>query len=51
VFIEYLAAEQRRRAFHLTVLDTAPNASPVLLALTALIAWGRRSQPARLLGS
>ena len=36
---------------HLTVLDSAPTASVVLLALTALIAWGRRSQLARLLGS
>ena len=34
---------------HLTVLDSAPTASLVLLALTALIAWGRRSQLARLL--
>ena len=36
---------------HLTVLHTAPTASLVLLALAALIAWGRRSQLARLLGS
>jgi putative oxidoreductase len=37
--------------FHVTVLDAAPTAPLVLLALTALIAWGRRSQLARLLGS
>ena len=36
---------------HLTVLDAAPTAPLVLLALTALIAWGRRSQLARLLRS
>jgi uncharacterized membrane protein YphA (DoxX/SURF4 family) len=36
---------------HLTVLDAAPTAPLVLLALTALIAWGRRSQLARLAGS
>ena len=29
---------------HLTVLHTAPTAPLVLVALTALIAWGRRSQ-------
>src|SRR6266849_1999491 len=29
---------------HLTVLHTAPTAPLVLLALTALIAWGRRSR-------
>ena len=29
---------------HLTVLHTAPTAPLVLLALTALISWGRRSQ-------
>jgi putative oxidoreductase len=29
---------------HLTVLHTAPTAPVVLFALTALIAWGRRSQ-------
>jgi putative oxidoreductase len=29
---------------HLTVLHTAPTAPLVLFALTALIAWGRRSQ-------
>lgn len=33
---------------HLTVLHTAPTAPLVLLALTALIAWGRRSQLAGL---
>jgi putative oxidoreductase len=36
---------------HLTVLHTAPTAPVVLFALTALIAWGRRSQLAGLLGS
>ena len=36
---------------HLTVLHTAPAAPLVLFALTALIAWGRRSQVAGLLGS
>jgi uncharacterized membrane protein YphA (DoxX/SURF4 family) len=36
---------------HLTVLHTAPTAPFVLFALTALIAWGRRSQLAGLLGS
>src|SRR6266851_2662848 len=36
---------------HLAVLHTAPTAPVVLLALTALIAWGRRSQLAGLLGS
>jgi uncharacterized membrane protein YphA (DoxX/SURF4 family) len=36
---------------HLAVLHTAPTAPFVLLALTALIAWGRRSQLADLLGS
>ncbi|HXB53983.1 MAG TPA: DoxX family protein [Vicinamibacteria bacterium] len=36
---------------HLTVLHTAPTAPLVLLALTALIAWGRRSQLPGLLGS
>jgi uncharacterized membrane protein YphA (DoxX/SURF4 family) len=36
---------------HLTVLQTAPTAPLVLFALTALIAWGRRSQLAGLLGS
>lgn len=36
---------------HLTVLPTPPTAPLVLLALTALIAWGRRSQLAGLLGS
>jgi len=29
---------------HLTVLHTAPTAPLVLFALTAVIAWGRRSQ-------
>ncbi len=38
-------------AVHLTVLHTAPTAPLVLFALTALIAWGRRSQLAGLLGS
>ncbi len=36
---------------HLTVLHTAPTAPLVLFALTALIAWGRRSQLTGLLGS
>jgi putative oxidoreductase len=36
---------------HLTVLHTAPTAPFVLFSLTALIAWGRRSQLAGLLGS
>ena len=36
---------------HITVLHTAPTAPLVLFALTALIAWGRRSQLAGLLGS
>ena len=36
---------------HLTVLHTAPTAPLVLFALTALIAWGRRTQLAGLLGS
>jgi putative oxidoreductase len=36
---------------HLTLLHTAPTAPVVLLALTALIAWGRRTQLAGLLGS
>src|ERR1700687_2110047 len=36
---------------HLAVLHTEPTAPFVLLALTALIAWGRRSQLAGLLGS
>ena len=36
---------------HLTVLHTAPTGPVVLFALTALIAWGRRSQLAGLLGS
>ena len=35
---------------HLTVLHTAPTAPLVLFGLTALIAWGRRSQLAGLLG-
>jgi putative oxidoreductase len=35
---------------HLTVLHTAPTAPLVLLALTALIAWERRSQVADFLG-
>src|SRR4030095_12687537 len=34
---------------HLTVLETAPAAPLVLLVLTALIAWGRRSQLAGLI--
>jgi uncharacterized membrane protein YphA (DoxX/SURF4 family) len=38
-------------AAHLTVLHTAPNAALVLFALTALIAWGRRSQLGVLPGS
>jgi putative oxidoreductase len=36
---------------HLTVLHTAPTAPLVLFALTAVIAWGRRSQLTGLLGS
>jgi putative oxidoreductase len=36
---------------HLTVLHTAATAPVVLFALTALIAWGRRSELTRLLGS
>ena len=36
---------------HLAVLHTAPTAPFVLLALTTLIAWGRRSPLAGLLGS
>src|SRR6202162_886811 len=36
---------------HLTVLHTAPTAPLVLFALTALIAWERRSQLAGLIGS
>jgi putative oxidoreductase len=36
---------------HLTVLHTAATAPLVLFAFTALIAWGRRSQLAGLLGS
>jgi putative oxidoreductase len=36
---------------HVTVLHTAPTAPLLLFALTALIAWGRRSQLAGLLGS
>jgi putative oxidoreductase len=36
---------------HLTVLHTAPTAPLVLLALTAMMAWGRRSQLAGLLRS
>ena len=36
---------------HLTVLQTAPTAPIVLFVLTALIAWGRRSQLAGLLAS
>jgi putative oxidoreductase len=36
---------------HLTVLHTAPTAPLALFALTALIAWGRRSQLAGLVGS
>jgi len=35
---------------HLTVLPTPPTVPLVLFALTALIAWGRRSQLAGLLG-
>jgi putative oxidoreductase len=38
-------------AAHLTVLQTAPTAPLVLFVLTALIAWGRRTQLAGLLGS
>ena len=36
---------------HVTVLHTPPTAPLVLFALTALIAWGRRSQLTGLLGS
>ena len=36
---------------HLTVLHTAPTAPLVLFALTALIAFGRRSQPVNLFRS
>ena len=36
---------------HLTVLPTPPIAPLVLFALTTLIAWGRRSELAGLLGS
>jgi uncharacterized membrane protein YphA (DoxX/SURF4 family) len=36
---------------HLAVLHTAATAPLVLFALTAIIAWGRRSQLAGLLGS
>jgi putative oxidoreductase len=36
---------------HITVLHTPPTAPLVLFALTALIAWGRRSQLTGLLGS
>ena len=36
---------------HLTVLHTAATSPLVLFAVTALIAWGRRSQLAALLGS
>jgi putative oxidoreductase len=36
---------------HLTVIHTAATAPLVLFALTAIIAWGRRSQLAGLLGS
>jgi putative oxidoreductase len=36
---------------HLTILHTAATAPLVLFALTAIIAWGRRSQLAGLLGS
>jgi putative oxidoreductase len=36
---------------HLTVLHTAPTAPLVLFALTAVIAWVRRSQVADVLGS
>jgi uncharacterized membrane protein YphA (DoxX/SURF4 family) len=36
---------------HLTVLHTAATAPLVLLVLTGLIAWGRRSQLTGLLGS
>ncbi len=38
-------------AAHVSVLHTAPTAPFVLFAVTALIAWGRRSQLAGLLGS
>ena len=36
---------------HLTVLHSAPTAPLALFVVTALIAWGRRSQVAGLLGS
>jgi len=36
---------------HLTVLHTAATVPLVLFALTALIAWGRRSQLMGVLGS
>ena len=36
---------------HLTVLPTPPTVPLVLFALTTLIAWGRRSELAGLLGS
>jgi len=36
---------------HLTVLPTPPTAPLALFALTVLIAWARRSQLARLVGS
>jgi putative oxidoreductase len=36
---------------HVIVLHTPPSAPLVLFALTALIAWGRRSQLAGLVGS
>jgi putative oxidoreductase len=36
---------------HLTVLHTAATVPLVMFALTAIIAWGRRSQLAGLLGS
>jgi putative oxidoreductase len=35
---------------HLTVLHTAPTAPLALFAVTALIAWGRRSQLRRVFG-
>jgi len=35
---------------HLTVLSTPPTVPLLLFTLTTLIAWGRRSQLARLLG-
>jgi putative oxidoreductase len=37
-------------ATHLTILHTAATAPLVLFAVTAVIAWGRRSQLASLLG-